>query len=340
VTGAPRNYSPWRHFLERLATVEPVDPCPIGAPAAEVTAWQARARGRLVQLLEPWPARVPLATEVLSSEDCGSYRRDTIVFDSEAAMSVPAFLLVPHERTTPGPAVLSQHGHGPGKAEVCGIDLGETAADHGHRLADAGYVVLAPDLRAFGKRADWQPPDRYGCDLNHMHLSMLGQTPLALDLWDVARGLDVLAAHPLVDPDRIGMVGLSQGGTMTLFMAAWDARIAAAVVSGYFSSWRASAAVPWNMCGSQVLPGLLGQFEHVDLGALVAPRPLLIQSGTGDPLFPVDVARTEHARLARVYGALGAADRLDHDVFEGGHEWRHERPAAFLDRWLRPFSTQ
>ena len=40
------------------------------------------------------------------------------------------------------------------------------------------------------------------------------------------------------------------------------------------------------MCGSQVLFGMLGRMEHVDLGALVAPRPLLVENGRDDLLFP------------------------------------------------------
>ncbi len=105
---------------------------------------------------------------------------------------------------------------------------------------------------------------------------------------------------------------------MTLFMAAWDERVAAAVVSGYFSSWAETHKMPWNMCGSQVLPGMLGRLEHVDLGALIAPRPLLIETGTEDPLFPV-AAATESVR-ARGWSTstTGAGDRLVHDVFEGG----------------------
>ena len=63
-------------------------------------------------------------------------------------------------------------------------------------------------------------------------------------------------------------MGLSYGGTCTLFLAALDERIAAAVVSGYFSSWAEAHKMPWNMCGSQVLPGMLGRFEHVDIAAL------------------------------------------------------------------------
>jgi len=44
------------------------------------------------------------------------------------------------------------------------------------------------------------------------------------------------------------------------------------------------------MCGSQVLPGQLGEIEHVDIAALIAPRPLLVESGTQDGIFPVGPA--------------------------------------------------
>jgi hypothetical protein len=130
------------------------------------------------------------------------------------------------------------------------------------------------------------------------------------------------------------MVGISYGGTVTLFTAAVDQRVAAAVVSGYFSSWAESHKMPWNMCGSQVLFGMLGRLEHEDLGALVAPRPLLIESGTEDLLFPV-AATTESVRRTRlVYEADDASDRLVHDVFEGGHQWHGTEALPFLDRWL------
>ena len=71
--------------------------------------------------------------------------------------------------------------------------------------------MLAPDLRYFGERADRNPPDHYGCDLNLVHAVAAGANPLAQNLWDLARALDVLEQHPLVDPQRIAMVGLSYG---------------------------------------------------------------------------------------------------------------------------------
>jgi fermentation-respiration switch protein FrsA (DUF1100 family) len=333
-----RNFSPWRWFEAQLAAASPADPCPAGDRAA-VRAWQRRARRRLVRRLGPQPAAVPLRMEIRESTDAGRYQRQLIAYDSDAHMSVPAWLLVPHHRTRPGPAVLAQHGHGPGKDDVCGLTSGpdsDEGHDYAHRLAERGYVVLAPDLRTFGERADWNPPNLYGCDLSHVHATLLGHSLLALDLWDLARGLDLLAGHPLVDPKKMGMVGLSQGGTCTLFLAAVDRRVRAAVVSGYVNEWATCAAIPWNMCGSQALPGIVGDLDHADLGALVAPRPLLIESGSDDPIFPAPAADRAHVRLDSVYQALGAADRLELDRFEGGHRWHGERAYPFLDRWLGP----
>ncbi len=338
----PRNFSPWAQWQLQLASVEQTDPFPDAAE--QLVAWRDRVRVRLTEMLGDAPAAVPLDIEVRGSVDCGTYRRDAVVFDVEPTMSVPAYLLVPHERRAPGTGILAIHGHGPGKDEVCGVDspavqvsMAEHHDDYAHTCALQGYVVLAPDLRGFGERADWQPEDRYQCDVNLVHATMAGAQPLVQNLWDLQRALDVLAGHDLVDSRRLGVVGFSYGATMALFLAALDDRVQAAVVSGYLSSWRAAHRVPWNMCGSQVLAGMLGVLEHVDVAALIAPRPLLVETGTGDALFPESSARATVAQLRTLYAALGAPDdALVHDVFAGDHQWHGEQVPEFLDRSLQP----
>ena len=329
-----RNFSPWYRWMTRLNATDPPPPPPVGDPAA-LRRWTEECRARLDALLGPLPDPVPPALETLAEEQCEGYRRLHVVFDSEATMSVPAYLLVPDDRSGPGAAVLACHGHGPGKSLVCGLTRTEAPhGDYGVQLVRRGYVVLAPDLRCFGERADWMPPDHYACDTNLVHAVMAGENPLTHNLWDLARCLDVLCDHPLVDPTRVGMAGLSLGGTMTLFLAAWDDRVAAAVVSGFLSSWGEAHKMPLNMCGSQVLPGMLGRLEHLDLGALVAPRPMLVETGSEDLIFPEAAARATMAALAELYDGLGAGGRLVHDVFAGDHQWHGTLALPFLDRWL------
>jgi hypothetical protein len=130
------------------------------------------------------------------------------------------------------------------------------------------------------------------------------------------------------------MVGLSQGGTCTLFLAAWDRRVRAAVVSGYLNEWATCATIGWNMCGSQVLHGIVGTLDHADLAALVAPRALLVETGSEDNIFPDAAAVRAMATVRQVYETLGVAGKVEHDRFEGGHKWHGERAYPFLERWL------
>jgi len=346
---APRNFSSWGYWRLRLDSVEPVDPLP--EDDGEIRAWRERVRDRLDTLLRPWPEPVPLALEVRAEHAHDGHRRYDVVFDSERFMSVPANLLVPDGRAGPGPAVLAIHGHGLDKDSVCGVTPATGAppgSDFARQLARRGFVVLAPDLRGFGERADTMLPrldtsdfaadvlqHHFDCDWPLVCAVMTGVTPLTQNLFDLRRALDVLEAHELVDPARIGVAGWSYGGTLALFLAAIDPRVRAAVVSSFFSSWRAAHAVPWNMCGSQVLWGMLGRIEHLDLGALVAPRALAIQSCEEDVMFPAAVATAEVDRLRRVYAHLGAPDgRLVHDVVPGDHAWNGRRTLDALVQWL------
>ena len=69
-----------------------------------------------------------------------------------------------------------------------------------------------------------------------------------------------------------------------------------------------------------------------DLGALFAPRPALIISGTEDSIFPIEATRRAYKTLQGTYALLGAEERLDNDFFPGPHSWSNRKTIAFLEK--------
>lgn len=341
----------WQYHLRQLDDLPPIrDAAAEVRDPASLERWQATVRTRLDDGLAPWPDVVPLELEIGAETPAPGDRgfaRHRVLCRVERHLDLSAWLLVPDDATAPVPGVLAVHGHGPdpwlydfGADAVAGpepadpdaaLALASQCPPFGAELARAGFAVLAPDLRGFGARSDGWPSGHHLCDLELAQHLARGQLPLTGHLHDLQRGLDVLARHPAIDPDRIGAVGFSLGGTLVLHLAVLDHRVRALVVSGGFSDPRAAARVPFDVCGIQVMPGMLAELDHVALGAAIAPRPLLIETGIDDVLWPAADAGRAATRLAAVYDAVGAGDALVHHTFPGGHRW----DGAGVDRFLR-----
>ena len=75
-------------------------------------------------------------------------------------------------------------------------------------------------------------------------------------------------------------------------------------------------------------------FEHADLGAMIAPRPLIIQAGSQDGSFLVEDAQASYDELVPLYRTLGAADGVSLDLFEGRHEFNVDPALAWFQQWL------
>ncbi len=85
---------------------------------------------------------------------------------------------------------------------------------------------------------------------------------------------------------------------------------------------------------SQFVPALRRYFDVADVAALIAPRPLLIESGIQDNVFPIDSAIRAFERLKIAYDTWEKPERLAHDVFEGGHRFHGPEAYKWFDRWL------
>lgn len=327
-------YSATDHMWPRLAG----EPFAMSAPtesAAALEAWQGDARDAFVSTLRldlaEWPD-TPLSIRVLDSVQEDGYRRDRIDYLVEPGLRIPAYLLVP-DGAESAPAIVYWHGHNyGGKDEPVAIN-GYTESNNYHhaaaaRLAQDGYVVLAPDVRTFGETGNWD---------QHIHFTRVlnahGYTALGVFVADAVKAVDVISNIPEVDSARIGTTGISLGGQIALFLTAVDSRIRASVVQGYFGSMRDTlfrTAVDDCQYASQ----LSYLMDVPDIALLAAPVPVLVAVGERDPFWLQEPVANAVEITRAGYELLGYGDRFDFATDDVPHEWIHEPALAWFDEWL------
>jgi hypothetical protein len=158
---------------------------------------------------------------------------------------------------------------------------------------------------------------------------------MAENLRDALWSLELLARDPRVDAERLGCVGLSYGGRMTMLTAALSPKVRVAVISGALNSMQERIHGRYS-CGAQVIPGLLEYGDVPEIGSLIAPRPCVWEVGSQDGLMLKEWVDRNIGRLERAYRALGAPEALEIDRFEGGHRWNGVKAYPLLAKVLRP----
>jgi dienelactone hydrolase len=174
---------------------------------------------------------------------------------------------------------------------------------------------------------------RKACDPVAGGALLVGQTMIGWRVWDVMRTIDYIAARPELDARRVGCMGISGGGTITLFSAALDPRIKVAMVSGYLNTFRDSIG-SISHCIDNYVPGILNWAEMYDIAGLIAPRPLFVESGERDNIFPVQAAIDSFKAVKEIYSVFGAAERVEQEVFPDEHAFWGRRGIPFVVRHL------
>ena len=164
-------------------------------------------------------------------------------------------------------------------------------------------------------------------------MQMLGKLPMAENLRDAMWVVSLLAGQEMVDPKRIGCVGLSYGGRMTMLTTALDPRIRVAVISGALNVMQERIMKRYS-CGAQVIPGLLQYGDVPEIASLIAPRPCLWEVGTKDGLITKSWADAALTRIRRAYRAYHAEPHVRVDWFDGGHRFHGRAAYPFLAEHL------
>lgn len=280
---------------------------------------------------------------------------------------VPALVVRP-EGMKPGekrPAVIVLHGTGGTK---------EGNRSWLERLANRGFVAIAIDGRYHGERSGLGVGTKsYNEAIVKAWRAKDGEPqahPFYFDTcWDIWRTIDYLQTRPDVDPERIGMIGISKGGIETWLAGAVDERVKVAVPCIGVQSFRWSleherwqarantikeahevaakdlgeAAINQKVCRElwgKVIPGILDEFDGPSMLRLFAGRSLLILNGERDPNCPLEGAELAFASAKQAFHAANADDHLEINVAKGtGHAVTKEQQEAAVEwfvRWLKP----
>jgi cephalosporin-C deacetylase-like acetyl esterase len=171
---------------------------------------------------------------------------------------------------------------------------------------------------------------------------VLGISQLALRAAETMRCGAYLRSCPDVDPARVAVAGLCQGGQDTWLSAALDDGFCAAAPiaaeSTFAIHFAEMASYMANGDSSPFPFGILDVCDIEHLHAAIAPRPLLVRANLGDNWWPISGFDGVEALTRKIYRLYGAEDRVDFRAEAHEHDITGpflDALEAFLVRWVK-----
>jgi dienelactone hydrolase len=297
----------------------------------DVTTWQRRLRRKLRSLLgyAPGPKGSLNVRQVWRrAHPLGVIEK--IVFTSEPFADVPAYVCLPKNARPPYTFMICLQGHSTGMHVSIGVQREDetqpfdSPGDRDFALGcmARGIAALCIEQRSFGERREQaqKKVSPHGCHDAAMQALLVGKTLIGERVYDVERGIDYLATRGDADMQRVGVMGNSGGGTITIYAAALLSRLAFAMPSCAFCTFCDSIGGIYH-CADNYVPGILKAADMGDLLGLFAPRPVVVVAGRDDDIFPIGGVQEAFAQLQRIYAAAGAGDACRLVIGAGGHRF-------------------
>ena len=281
--------------------------------------WRRNVAPRRRQFMEmmgldgvpPIGQRPPLNVKVTGVVERPKYRIEKLYYESVPKLYVPANLYIPNGLSSRAPAVLYVCGHSDKQKTHYG--------PHARRFAELGFVCLLIETIE-GEECRGTHHGQY--QKGFFHWASRGYTPAGLEMLNGMRGIDLLVERPEVDAKRIGVTGVSGGGSYSWWVAAGDERV----------------KITAPICGTSTLASHLGdhtidancdcmwwlntlQWDILDVAALIAPRPMLIGDSDHDMHFTLRGIEAVHRQCQQLYTLLGAPQNFSSVVAPGAHSY-------------------
>ncbi|MFA5394225.1 MAG: hypothetical protein WC338_07230 [Candidatus Ratteibacteria bacterium] len=292
--------------------------------------------GRIIKNIKP-------VVRKIGRDEDGTFFRVRIPL-LEEGYEVHGLLIKPNpsESSLKKPLAVAIHGGGGTPELAAGIlELSNNYNDMGRRMARRGHVVWMPSC--FERTGFHFSPDgvlQPEPEKSSVHRTLdwrakfVGTTLPALDLFGIIKSTEILLASQGFTKRKAIVMGLSYGGFRALLACALSEVFIACISSCYFNDRRTELErySEEGAFSDWVFNNTLGIATDVEFCQLICPRPLFIEVGNKDELFPAAGARKAASEVRKIYRSLGLENLFGFDVFPGGHEFSGVKAFRFLDR--------
>ena len=190
-------------------------------------------------------------------------------------------------------------------------------------LARMGAVCVDFDLYGWGESEKEVGEAAHHTSRAHVYQAACGY--ILLD-WMLTHRKDI-------DPERVGVMGGSGGGTHTVLLSLLDERVTASAPVVHLAS-HFDGGCPCESGKPVQLSG--GGTCEPELAATFAPKPLLVVSDDGD--WTSSVPRLEYPYLQRIYGFYDAKDKVRNVHLPGErHDFKENKRQAVYDFFIDVF---
>lgn len=305
--------------------------------------WRQACRAKLAELLGYEAPAPGVATRLRTIKHAG-VTIEAWVMKVDENLSMPAYLLIPESGGRRGHAVMAVHGHG--RSEPCIGSRNDYHHEFALRLAQAGHLVLCPELRGFGALVDMAKSDENHW-LDYWGGERGGQFTLAIDGFLYGKTMVGQTVEDLIrwenwlaetkDIEVFDTAGISYGGDLVMVYAAFSQRINRIYTSGSMGSFAPVFARCYN-APAHCVPWVLQWMDRSDIAGLSAPRPVRLHYGELDTPGPHNASASYNetvepalAELRAIYRAFGAEKQVSMRVTPGRrHEFENDDLLAFL----------
>ena len=290
--------------------------------------WEGMIRSHTGQT--PHADRAEAATELLGVRAC------KVVYEGDAGTPIHGLYLLPPGRSDgePPPCLVCFHGYTGSKGDP---------EDYAAWLL-RGYGVFAVDVRGQSGETGNTMPNTYGMTKGWMTQGILDKDTCYYKAVtaDALRAVEWVLAQPETDPDRIVVMGGSQGGGIALLAAAFHPRVRAAVADipnmcqmdfGIFNSTgsltEAAEFVNRHPEHLERVLTTLSYYDAVNCAERIA-CPILVSVGLKDTVCWPETVYAAYNAIASPDKAIIAYPFAGHYTGAGHHRAVH----AFLKRHL------